>query len=84
MKSKTRLLPVLLVVLYMGTARASSATFQVTVTNDAGAGSLRQAILAANASAGPDIIAFNIVPLGLSISIFPASALPIVCGRAAH
>lgn len=76
MISKTLLLPVLLVVLHMGTPHASAAIFQVTVTNDAGAGSLRQAILDANANAGPDIIAFNIISGGLTI--FPASALPIV------
>lgn len=35
-------------------------TFIVTNTNDAGAGSLRQAILDANATAGPDNIGFNI------------------------
>ena len=35
-------------------------TFTVTNTNDSGAGSLRQAILDANAAAGPDLIQFNI------------------------
>ncbi|MBI3949247.1 MAG: HYR domain-containing protein [Acidobacteria bacterium] len=39
---------------------APLATFTVTNTNDSGAGSLRQAILNANASAGPDMISFNI------------------------
>ncbi len=42
-------LPILLAILHIGTPLAFSATFQVTVTNDAGAGSLRQAILDANA-----------------------------------
>ncbi len=37
----------------------SAATFTVTNTNDSGAGSLRQAILDANAAAGDDIIAFD-------------------------
>ena len=36
------------------------ATFTVTNTNDSGAGSLRQAILDANANAGADLIQFNI------------------------
>ena len=36
------------------------ATFTVTNTNDSGAGSLRQAILDANAAAGADIIDFTI------------------------
>jgi hypothetical protein len=35
---------------------AQAATFTVTVTNDSGAGSLRQAILDANAAAGEDTI----------------------------
>lgn len=38
---------------------ASAATFTVTNTNDAGAGSLRQAIIDANGSAGADTINFN-------------------------
>jgi len=41
------------------TARAAT-TFVVTNTNDSGAGSLRQAILDANANAGSDLITFNI------------------------
>src|SRR6185295_18755785 len=36
------------------------ATFTVTSTNDAGAGSLRQAIIDANAAAGTDLIDFSI------------------------
>lgn len=56
-------------------SRASAATFIVTITNDSGAGSLRQAILDANASADPDVIVFNIAPGGLQ-TIAPASALP--------
>jgi hypothetical protein len=39
---------------------ASAASFTVINTNDSGAGSLRQAILDANASAGADTITFNI------------------------
>jgi hypothetical protein len=39
---------------------AQAATFTVTTTSDAGAGSLRQAILDANALAGTDNIVFNI------------------------
>ncbi|HUS36076.1 MAG TPA: right-handed parallel beta-helix repeat-containing protein [Verrucomicrobiae bacterium] len=41
-----------------------AATFTVTNTADSGAGSLRQAILDANANAGPDVIDFNIAPAG--------------------
>jgi hypothetical protein len=39
--------------------QASAATFPVTNTNDSGAGSLRQAILDANAMAGADTINFD-------------------------
>src|SRR5688572_23214049 len=38
----------------------AAATFTVTNTNDSGAGSLRQAILDANANPGQDMISFNI------------------------
>lgn len=44
-------------------APAMFATFTVTSTADSGAGSLRQAIIDANAAAGADTIAFNI-PVG--------------------
>jgi hypothetical protein len=45
---------------FLGAMSASAATFVVTSTNDSGPGSLRQAILDANADATPDQIAFNI------------------------
>src|SRR5436853_3724241 len=38
---------------------AEAATFNVTTLNDAGPGSLRQAVLDANAAAGPDVITFQ-------------------------
>jgi titin len=51
-------------------------TFTVTTAADTGAGSLRQAILAANANPGADTITFN---LGTSVqTIQPASALPSI------
>ncbi|MDQ2922520.1 MAG: hypothetical protein M3R52_13030, partial [Acidobacteriota bacterium] len=37
-----------------------AATFTVSNTDDSGAGSLRQAIIDANVSAGTDVISFNI------------------------
>jgi hypothetical protein len=61
---------------------ASATTFTVTNTNDAGAGSLRQAILDANGSAGPHTIAFAIpgsdtgCDAGGVCTIHPASQLP--------
>ena len=55
------------------TAHAAT-TFVVTNTNDTGPGSLRQAILDANANPGSDLINFNIGS-GLK-TITPASALP--------
>ena len=57
--------------------RAVAATFTVTNTSDAGAGSLRQAIQDANANAGADIIAFNIPGTGVQ-TISPLAALPTI------
>ncbi len=60
----------------------SADTFTVTNTNDSGAGSLRQAILDANANSGMDTIAFNIPPSDPGCAangvctISPASSLP--------
>ncbi len=52
-------------------------TFIVTNTSNSGAGSLRQAILDANANAGPDVISFNIPGPGVH-KIFVTSALPAI------
>lgn len=56
------------------------ATFTVTNTNDAGAGSLRQAILDANLAVGPDTIDFNIAGAGVH-TINLTSALPTITDR---
>lgn len=61
-------------------AAAGAADFPVTTTADAGPGSLRQAILSANASAGPDTISFNIPGSGVR-TILLASTLPTITGR---
>ncbi len=53
------------------------ATFIVTNTNDAGVGSLRQAILDANTNPEVDTITFNIIGNGIQ-TIQPVSALPII------
>src|SRR5690606_39518107 len=54
---------------------AAAAVFQVTHTNDAGAGSRRQAILDANANPGPHAIQFAIPGGGVHV-IAPLSELP--------
>jgi hypothetical protein len=54
-----------------------AATYTVTNTDDSGAGSLRQAILDANANAGLDTIDFSI-PGAVVHTITPASALPTI------
>ena len=63
-------------------APLGAATFTVTNTNDSGAGSLRQAILDANAAGGADTIAFNVTGAGCDgagvCTIAPTSDLPHV------
>ena len=61
---------------------ATAATFTVTTSTESGAGSLRQAILDANANgdATTDTIVFSI-PGTAPITIQPLSALPYVLGR---
>ena len=54
---------------------ASATTYTVTSSADAGAGTLRQAIIDANTSLGPDTIAFNIVGSGVH-TIVPVTLLP--------
>ena len=57
MKTKMRpILAVALAILFCSVNTANAATYPVTNTNDAGAGSLRQAVLDANANSGADII----------------------------
>ena len=66
----------------LGSATASTAaqaaTFTVTNTNDSGAGSLRQAILDANAMPDADDIVFNINGGGSVETIQPTSLLPFI------
>ncbi|MHB8894823.1 MAG: beta strand repeat-containing protein [Candidatus Geothermincolia bacterium] len=68
-----------LLLLAAGPARA--ATFTVTNTNDSGPGSLRQAILDANLSAGADDIIFNIAGAGPH-TIALLTPLPIIVDQA--
>src|SRR5437879_6244972 len=67
----TRLTPLLLAAMLWTNARA--AIISVTNTNDAGPGSLRQAILDANATAAADTITFNLT--GPGFTIFPSSGV---------
>jgi predicted outer membrane repeat protein len=60
-----------------GAGPAAAATFTVSNTNDSGPGSLRQALIDANAAAGADDIAFTVVPPA-TISLL--SALPSITG----
>jgi len=66
------------------TSGALAATFTVTNTSDAGAGSFRQAIIDANGAAGADTIAFNVSGAGCDGSglctIVPATGLPTLTG----
>lgn len=55
-------------------ARVSAASFTVTSTKSAGAGTLRQAIDDANANPGPDIIRFNIAGTGVKRIALPSAA----------
>src|SRR5262249_4921606 len=57
--------------------RLLPATFTVTNSGDAGAGSLRQAILDANDNPGADTIEFQIPGAGVH-TIRPHSALPVI------
>jgi hypothetical protein len=57
-------------------AAGAASTFIVFNTNDGGAGSLRQAIITANANAGVDTIKFNLPPGASTIS--PGSGLPAI------
>ena len=58
-----------------GSTGAAAATLTVTTTADSGAGSLRRAILDANANVGADVIVFAIPGTGVQ-TISPVSALP--------
>ena len=67
--------------LLLSAGALSAVTFTVTNTNDAGSGSLRQAILDANATAGDNLIAFAIPGPGVH-TIAPSSALPPISNAA--
>ena len=54
------------------------ATFTVTSADDAGRGTLRQAILDANASPGADTVAFNVPTPPVLVTIAPTTPLPAI------
>lgn len=56
---------------------SQAATFMVVNTNDSGSGSLRDALVQANASAGPHTINFNIAGTNVH-TIAPLTALPAI------
>ncbi|MBK8990035.1 MAG: carboxypeptidase regulatory-like domain-containing protein [Chloroflexi bacterium] len=62
------------------TAVAHATTYTVTTTADSGPGSLRQAILDANANPGADTITFAIGAPGSQQTIQPTTALPTITG----
>ena len=66
-----------LLFLVAATCQMSAAIFTVTNTNDSGPGSLRQAILDANANSGADTVRFNIAGSGIK-TITPATTLPAI------
>jgi hypothetical protein len=68
-----KMLPVILLILaiFFNTKETLAATYTVTNTLDAGPGSLRQAIIDANANPGADVIRFNIPTTG---NLFEGSA----------
>ncbi len=68
--------PMALKMIVQGQQTPAIPSFVVTNTNDSGPGSLRQAILDANANPGRDLIQFTIV--GASRTISPLSALPSI------
>jgi hypothetical protein len=67
-----------LVFLWAAAAGLGATTYTVTNTADSGPGSLRQAILDANANPGLDTIAFAIPGSGVQTITVPATALPSI------
>ncbi|MDW8381579.1 MAG: right-handed parallel beta-helix repeat-containing protein [Verrucomicrobiota bacterium] len=62
----------------VGMTSSSAATLVVTTAQDSGPGSLREAILTANANPGHDVIQFNIPPSNVVHVIMLASSLPAI------
>jgi hypothetical protein len=85
---KTRIRPILAAVSLLATSAVRADVYTVTSTNDSGAGSLRAAILSANAhdnalnpDGARDEIVFNILPApaaGSWVSLLPFTPLPVI------
>lgn len=73
-------LTILLLLLLTCQPAAHAATYTVTNTDNSGPGSLRQAILDANANPGADTITFAIGDPGSPQTIQPTAALPTITG----
>jgi hypothetical protein len=73
-RGRQYLLILAFLIVFQPVSSQAATTFVVTNTNDSGAGSLRQAILDANANSGADLITFNIGS-GLQ-TISPTTTLP--------
>jgi len=67
---------ILFALFFIKTSPAYAATFTVSNTNDSGVGSLRQAILNANGTAGTDTIDFGIG--SGCVQLIPTSSMPII------
>lgn len=65
----------MLLAIALAAGAGSAATYTVTNTDDAGPGSLRQALLSANANPGADTVVFNIPGSGVR-TIAPLTPLP--------
>src|SRR4051812_28578811 len=76
MRRVARYLVSFTLLLWAGTHRASAGTFTVSSTNDAGPGTLRQAINDANTNSGPDTIQFSLPANTRTIS--PPAPLPTI------
>jgi hypothetical protein len=75
-----RTLLAVLPLIFAAAAPASAGTFVVTNTNDDGFGSLRNAIILANANLGPDEIEFALPPMSV---IQPLTPLPTITNAVA-
>jgi hypothetical protein len=78
---RSRVLAVVVVAISAHSLSVHPASFPVTITADAGAGTLRQAIIDANVTLGIDTITFNIGGTGPHIILPTATGLPTITDR---